>query len=150
MPRDTSRPRRAMLLTGLFSLCFSFFFFQAEDGIRDLIVTGVQTCALPILPGERIDLLLFTHGAPAEAVHGLQAAVVRTGDDIDDVAEVALHRARGAEAVERVDDEVRVAQPAVPIVPVAATARRFGNRRRHRRDDRPGILADVELQRDGG
>src|SRR2546421_8568468 len=27
-----------------------FFFFQAEDGIRDLIVTGVQTCALPISP----------------------------------------------------------------------------------------------------
>src|SRR6266496_6280616 len=28
-------------------ICF-FFFFQAEDGIRDLYVTGVQTCALPI------------------------------------------------------------------------------------------------------
>src|SRR5690349_13938518 len=28
-----------------------FFFFQAEDGIRDLYVTGVQTCALPIWPG---------------------------------------------------------------------------------------------------
>src|SRR6201988_5465793 len=28
-------------------ICF-LFFFQAEDGIRDLIVTGVQTCALPI------------------------------------------------------------------------------------------------------
>src|SRR2546427_930950 len=27
---------------------FFFFFFQAEDGIRDLTVTGVQTCALPI------------------------------------------------------------------------------------------------------
>src|SRR6266496_868657 len=27
----------------------SIFFFQAEDGIRDLYVTGVQTCALPIL-----------------------------------------------------------------------------------------------------
>src|SRR2546430_5593983 len=27
---------------------FYFFFFQAEDGIRDLTVTGVQTCALPI------------------------------------------------------------------------------------------------------
>jgi len=26
-----------------------FFFFQAEDGIRDKLVTGVQTCALPIL-----------------------------------------------------------------------------------------------------
>src|SRR2546430_7882137 len=31
------------------TLClFCFFFFQAEDGIRDLTVTGVQTCALPI------------------------------------------------------------------------------------------------------
>src|SRR2546430_12898123 len=29
-----------------------FFFFQAEDGIRDLTVTGVQTCALPILRSE--------------------------------------------------------------------------------------------------
>src|SRR2546430_13520061 len=28
-----------------------FFFFQAEDGIRDLTVTGVQTCALPISAG---------------------------------------------------------------------------------------------------
>src|SRR2546429_778046 len=28
-----------------------FFFFQAEDGIRDVAVTGVQTCALPISPG---------------------------------------------------------------------------------------------------
>ena len=28
---------------------FDFFFFQAEDGIRDRLVTGVQTCALPIL-----------------------------------------------------------------------------------------------------
>src|SRR2546426_7706732 len=30
-----------------------FFFFQAEDGIRDYKVTGVQTCALPILWGSR-------------------------------------------------------------------------------------------------
>ena len=30
-----------------FLLCL-FFFFQAEDGIRDRLVTGVQTCALPI------------------------------------------------------------------------------------------------------
>src|SRR2546429_4462579 len=29
-------------------LWFFFFFFQAEDGIRDVAVTGVQTCALPI------------------------------------------------------------------------------------------------------
>src|SRR5256885_13252733 len=35
--------------------CFSiifFFFFQAEDGIRDYKVTGVQTCALPICGGQ--------------------------------------------------------------------------------------------------
>src|SRR5687768_16081576 len=41
MRRKSTRPRRAgrRLL----------FFFQAEDGIRDVAVTGVQTCALPIL-----------------------------------------------------------------------------------------------------
>src|SRR5690606_39953528 len=36
----------------------SSFFFQAEDGIRDFHVTGVQTCALPISPLDR--------GPPAE------------------------------------------------------------------------------------
>src|SRR2546429_1631881 len=36
------------------AVLFFFFFFQAEDGIRDVAVTGVQTCALPIfvIPGE--------------------------------------------------------------------------------------------------
>src|SRR5205809_5708936 len=32
----------------IFFFFFFFFFFQAEDGIRDVAVTGVQTCALPI------------------------------------------------------------------------------------------------------
>src|SRR5688572_32038085 len=35
--------------------CSFFFFFQAEDGIRDLTVTGVQTCALPISVNQGID-----------------------------------------------------------------------------------------------
>src|SRR5206468_6787125 len=35
-----------------------FFFFQAEDGIRDLIVTGVQTCALPICFALTISLFI--------------------------------------------------------------------------------------------
>src|SRR5690606_40088084 len=35
---------------GLFVRVSVFFFFQAEDGIRDFHVTGVQTCALPIFP----------------------------------------------------------------------------------------------------
>src|SRR5437762_8646470 len=33
---------------GSYSIVVFFFFFQAEDGIRDTSVTGVQTCALPI------------------------------------------------------------------------------------------------------
>src|SRR5258708_8754310 len=38
-----------LLLVCYSVLCgFFFFFFQAEDGIRDDLVTGVQTCALPI------------------------------------------------------------------------------------------------------
>src|SRR5688572_2725373 len=44
---------------------FFFFFFQAEDGIRDLTVTGVQTCALPI----------FWHGTNVAVV----AAICKTG-----------------------------------------------------------------------
>src|SRR5207248_6483564 len=35
------------------SMLLFFFFFQAEDGIRDRTVTGVQTCALPILFARR-------------------------------------------------------------------------------------------------
>src|SRR5258707_128678 len=36
----------------------SFFFFQAEDGIRDIGVTGVQTCALPISSAIAASMLL--------------------------------------------------------------------------------------------
>src|SRR5437588_5124361 len=39
---------RLFILSWCFCVYLSFFFFQAEDGIRDHCVTGVQTCALPI------------------------------------------------------------------------------------------------------
>src|SRR6266496_5332862 len=43
----------------------SFFFFQAEDGIRDLYVTGVQTCALPISSkAEETEILGHVHADP--------------------------------------------------------------------------------------
>src|SRR5256886_7806069 len=42
------------------------FFFQAEDGIRDLTVTGVQTCALPIYP----DVMASSVTAPLERQFG--------------------------------------------------------------------------------
>src|SRR3989475_5958074 len=48
-------------------MCFFFFFFQAEDGIRDLTVTGVQTCALPISLAQGVDV------APNGVRHGLGA-----------------------------------------------------------------------------
>src|SRR6476661_4428231 len=52
-----------------------FFFFQAEDGIRDSSVTGVQTCALPIC-----DVL-------AAGLRQRVAAVLRVGVDLDLPAE---------------------------------------------------------------
>src|SRR5687767_13986693 len=42
-------------MKGGVSFVVCFFFFQAEDGIRDKLVTGVQTCALPIFAAGRID-----------------------------------------------------------------------------------------------
>src|SRR3989454_11745693 len=41
------------------SLFLMFFFFQAEDGIRDYKVTGVQTCALPISRGGHLDVAVL-------------------------------------------------------------------------------------------
>src|SRR6266478_8532909 len=68
---------------------FSFFFFQAEDGIRDLTVTGVQTCALPILAGKRLApmgltvrlcgvLNLLAKGAISQQELGEQLGIDRT------------------------------------------------------------------------
>src|SRR3712207_7905210 len=60
-----------------------FFFFQAEDGIRDIGVTGVQTCALPISGVLRV----------------LEAGEPRLGQgvDVDDLAPAPLRRAQGRE-----------------------------------------------------
>src|SRR2546430_5514811 len=53
-----------------------FFFFQAEDGIRDLTVTGVQTCALPIsesMSGVSIQM------RPPGTSQSLMRRTIRTG-----------------------------------------------------------------------
>src|SRR5437016_14299899 len=49
-------------------MIFFFFFFQAEDGIRDWSVTGVQTCALPIYSSDwnMSDILHTDEGADPE------------------------------------------------------------------------------------
>src|SRR5258708_27696737 len=56
-----------------------FFFFQAEDGIRDDLVTGVQTCALPICIADiRRSLRLPDVGDAA----GVIVAPILVGDDV--------------------------------------------------------------------
>src|SRR3712207_6872809 len=77
----------------LLDIQFIFFFFQAEDGIRDIGVTGVQTCALPIshpLAVERDRVLVGRAGLEVRDYH--QSVVV------------ALDR-EGARAVGRALDE---------------------------------------------
>src|SRR5690606_40412054 len=66
---------------------YCFFFFQAEDGIRDFHVTGVQTCALPIFdpfPREAFDLVSAQYASlprtpDQRAVHSLLDAVAPGG-----------------------------------------------------------------------
>src|SRR5229473_7126870 len=63
---------------------FFFFFFQAEDGIRDKLVTGVQTCALPISPtlrGQRgLPTVLFHVGGQRKDVGGVLPQLGRDGE----------------------------------------------------------------------
>src|SRR5699024_11217911 len=74
----------------------SFFFFQAEDGIRDRNVTGVQTCALPICRNRRYRTPEYPQSArPAKwnsvrtAVQFLPGSVLYAG-----CAHSLLHRGR--------------------------------------------------------
>src|SRR3989441_8852664 len=64
---------------------FIFFFFQAEDGIRDKLVTGVQTCALPIFL-DRVS----TSGGMA----------VRSADSVQDAPDLPILAGRRAPQVE--------------------------------------------------
>src|SRR2546427_9525518 len=57
------------------TVLFFFFFFQAEDGIRDLTVTGVQTCALPISP--QVENLLRERARSRAPVRGDAGADAR-------------------------------------------------------------------------
>src|SRR3712207_8410919 len=60
-------------------------FFQAEDGIRDIGVTGVQTCALPIFDPHRLDPAhrrrRLVAGQPARVPTGTRVSGARGGDD---------------------------------------------------------------------
>src|SRR3989449_3333467 len=75
--------------------CF-FFFFQAEDGIRDVAVTGVQTCALPILRGETVFLEYWRR--PDATGAAFRDGWFRTGDVA--VSEHGAYRMLGRSSVD--------------------------------------------------
>src|SRR2546430_8702633 len=88
-----------------------FFFFQAEDGIRDLTVTGVQTCALPIWAGisEPADNAIDQRnhsGKQHDFDHRPDNRITRReGDDRDGGAD--QRRGRGRSEERRVGKECR-------------------------------------------
>src|SRR5215204_6850086 len=61
---------------------YFFFFFQAEDGIRDHCVTGVQTCALPILPLAWLEREAFP--VAIGALYGIVLLVLMPGELVQD------------------------------------------------------------------
>src|SRR3989449_2201397 len=94
-----------------------FFFFQAEDGIRDVAVTGVQTCALPIFPtdttsGRGAPVPAPTHGARPPSRARVPARSPAAGAESAARAPVALRedsvvrslRARALNAMNRAID----------------------------------------------
>src|SRR5256886_8299334 len=79
-------------------VCLFFFFFQAEDGIRDLTVTGVQTCALPIsfqLNHERLMsrwprfVELYEWSRPAGGAQALVTFTARDWRDLQVLSQLA-------------------------------------------------------------
>src|SRR5687767_15363023 len=91
----------------MYSRCF--FFFQAEDGIRDKLVTGVQTCALPISCDDRPVVALELEGALLDGRPRAVRAVVADVELAALVDQVAVHRrpAHGRSEERRVGKEVR-------------------------------------------
>src|SRR5438105_10001553 len=85
-------------------LIYFFFFFQAEDGIRDPLVTGVQTCALPISLDELSATLHrgcdLTHPADLESSMEGRRKLIQ-GDGAPYEREVRLRRKDGSRSEER-------------------------------------------------
>src|SRR3712207_7098230 len=84
----TSRFNRKVIYNFNLSLVelYFFFFFQAEDGIRDIGVTGVQTCALPISADRAlVDHLVATTGlTPAEAARVVEDVVAFHAEPVEE------------------------------------------------------------------
>src|SRR5947209_9878246 len=78
-----------------FTILIFFFFFQAEDGIRDIGVTGVQTCALPILAPPAAPVK--PSPADEQAFKTVQAVLGKTGTLAGTVLQIGVPRAERIE-----------------------------------------------------
>src|SRR2546430_5112876 len=82
-----------------------FFFFQAEDGIRDLTVTGVQTCALPIYRRAMPHPLSSTRSAPRRRFSW--SAISRADGRISSVIRIPTFVGRRTDNAPRIRSEER-------------------------------------------
>src|SRR5690606_7259350 len=101
--------------------CFVFlFFFQAEDGIRDFHVTGVQTCALPIF--ERRNLKVFGYGVKGMTLSMIEAAIELTdarisARDLQQVVEIGRETLNHpVELLEGIREAVQAVAARWPVV----------------------------------
>src|SRR2546430_8308174 len=92
-----------------------FFFFQAEDGIRDLTVTGVQTCALPISQVETLERRLRERDEQRRAMLHMMGDLNESNKRLANQRKAMLHilvdyeqdRRRLAHQTERLDNSRR-------------------------------------------
>ena len=122
----------------------------AVDVVLDLLIREIADAHGPhcAVTGEASRGRFAQFGFSVQRIDRLQRAALGVGNDALDVAQVALEGAGRPEPVQRIDDEVRVAQPAIAVVPVALRAVRFRQRSRERGDDSAGVVERVEFESD--
>src|SRR6266542_3182609 len=95
------------------ALCF-FFFFQAEDGIRDATVTGVQTCALPILARADVGIAMGACGTQA-AIEAADIALMT-----DDLGKIVTARVLAQRAYRTIKENLIVGVGVVHVLGITA------------------------------
>src|SRR5205809_3832373 len=128
----------------LFFFCFCFF-FQAEDGIRDVAVTGVQTCALPIYLRRR-----YHHGFAIGAKHEtvvipsskIKLEIVRILKEEGYIANYAYNRDNKQGAIQVT---LRYAPGKQPVISAVARVSRPGCRVYANKGSIPSILGGMGI-----
>src|SRR5688572_19683803 len=109
-----------MTTTDRWSTCF--FFFQAEDGIRDLTVTGVQTCALPISDALCELLMWRMEMQQSGALEEAKAAAHRALELDPDLAEAHVAKAHALSMAGEAEQATQAFERALALDPVLYVA----------------------------